>query len=103
MCVCVCMHTQNHCVVHLKLTQHCKATACVCAKSLQSHLTLYDPVDGSPPGSSAHGILQARILERLPCPPPRGLPHPGTEPTSFMLALSGRFSNTSATFLLLTV
>ena len=29
----------------------------------QSCLTLYDPIDGSPPGSSAHGILQARILE----------------------------------------
>ena len=30
-----------------------------CAKSLQSCLTLCDPVDCSPPGSSAHGILQA--------------------------------------------
>ena len=26
-------------------------------------LTLFDPMDGSPPGSSVHGILQARILE----------------------------------------
>ena len=34
-----------------------------CAKSLQSCLTLCDPTDGSPPGSSVHGILQARILE----------------------------------------
>jgi len=33
------------------------------AKSLQSCLTLCDPVDCSPPGSSVHGILQARILE----------------------------------------
>ena len=33
------------------------------AKSLQSCPTLCDPVDGSPPGSSVHGILQARILE----------------------------------------
>ena len=33
------------------------------AKSLQSCLTLYDPIDGSPPGSSVPGILQARILE----------------------------------------
>ena len=33
------------------------------AKSLQSCLTLCDPMDGSPPGSSAHGILQARTLE----------------------------------------
>ena len=33
------------------------------AKSLQSCLTLCDPIDGSPPGSSIPGILQARILE----------------------------------------
>ena len=32
-------------------------------KSLQSCLTLCDPVDSSPPGPSIHGILQARILE----------------------------------------
>ena len=31
----------------------------------QSCLTLCDPMDCSPPGSSAHGILQARILEWL--------------------------------------
>ena len=33
------------------------------AKSLQSCPTLCDPIDGSPPGSSVHGILQARTLE----------------------------------------
>ena len=33
------------------------------AKSLQSYLTLCDPTDSSPPGSSVHGILQARTLE----------------------------------------
>ena len=33
------------------------------AKSLQSRLTPCDPRDGSPPGSSVHGILQAKILE----------------------------------------
>ena len=33
------------------------------AKSLQLCPTLYDPMDYSPPGSSIHGILQARILE----------------------------------------
>ena len=39
------------------------------AKSLQSCPTLWDPMDHSPPGSSTHGILQARILERItkPC------------------------------------
>jgi len=33
------------------------------AKSIQSCLTLCDPIDGSPPGSSIPGILQARTLE----------------------------------------
>ena len=37
--------------------------AAAAAKSLQSCPTLCDPVDYSPPGSSVHGILQARILE----------------------------------------
>ena len=35
------------------------------AKSLQSCLTLCNPIDGSPPGSSVSGILQARTLERV--------------------------------------
>ena len=33
------------------------------AKSLQSCPTLCDPIDSSPPGSSIHGIFQARVLE----------------------------------------
>ena len=37
--------------------------AAAAAKLLQSCPTLCDPVDGSPPGSSVPGILQARILE----------------------------------------
>ena len=38
-------------------------TAAAAAKSLQSCLTLCDPIDVSPPGSPAPGILQARTLE----------------------------------------
>ena len=38
----------------------------------QSCLTLCDPMNCSPPGSSAHGILQARILEWVPIPFSRG-------------------------------
>ena len=37
--------------------------AAAAAKSLQSCLTLYDPIDSSPPGSPFPGILQARTLE----------------------------------------
>ena len=37
--------------------------AAAAAKSLQSCLTLCDPIDGSPPGSSVTGMPQARTLE----------------------------------------
>ena len=43
-------------------------TAAAAAKSLQSYLTLCDPIDGSPPGSSVPGILQARTLEWVAIP-----------------------------------
>ena len=40
-----------------------KTIVAAAAKSLQSCPTLCDPIDGSPPGSPAPGILQARTLE----------------------------------------
>ena len=39
------------------------AAVAAAAKSLQSCLTLCDPIDGRPPGSPVPGILQARALE----------------------------------------
>ena len=39
---------------------------------LLSHVRLCDPMDCSPPGSSVHGILQARILEWVAMPSSRG-------------------------------
>ena len=39
------------------------SVAAAAAKSLQLCPTLCDPIDGSPPGSSVHGIFQARVLE----------------------------------------
>ena len=45
---------------------------CVCVLVAQSCLTLCDPMDYSPPGSSVHGILQARILEWIAIPFSRG-------------------------------
>ena len=45
-------------------------------------LTLCDPKDCSPPGSSVHGILQARILELVAMPIPEDLPNPGVQPES---------------------
>ena len=40
-----------------------KEAAAAAAKLLQSCPTLCDPIDGSPPGSSIHGIFQGRVLE----------------------------------------
>ena len=45
------------------------------AKSLHLCPTLCSPMDCSPSGSSDHGIVQARIQERLPCPPPKAPRH----------------------------
>ena len=45
----------------LRRLEHRAAAAA--AKSLQSCPTLFDPIDGSPPGSPVPGILQARTLE----------------------------------------
>ena len=47
---------------------------CVCAQSCP---TLCDPIDCSPPGSSVHSILQARMLEWVAIPFSRGSSWPG--------------------------
>ena len=39
------------------------------------------PTDCNPPGSTIHGILQARNWSWWPFPPPRDLPNPGIKPT----------------------
>ena len=53
--------------------------ACVSPKSLQSCPTLCDPMACSLPGSSVHGILQARILEWVAMRPSRGPSRPRDE------------------------
>ena len=53
--------TENEKWDFLKKKEYTNVTAT--AKSLQSCLTLCDPIDGSPPGSTIPGILQARTLE----------------------------------------
>ena len=58
---------------------------CVFAQSLQLCSTLCDPMVHSPPGSSIHGILQARILELVAMPSSMDLPDPGIEPASHAL------------------
>ena len=60
MCVCVCVCVYKY----------------ICAYSLQSCLTLCDPMDFNPPGPSVHGILQARIPEWVAMPSSRGSSQP---------------------------
>ena len=103
------------------------SAAAAAAKSIQSCLTLCDPIDGSPPGSPVPGILQLlqscptlcdpmdcslpgssvhgdsfsrqEYWSGLPCPPPRDLSHPGIKPLSRASpALAGGFFTTSATW-----
>ena len=54
-------------LLHCRWILYCwairEAPAAAAAKSLQSCLTLCDPIDGSPPSSPIPGILQARTLE----------------------------------------
>ena len=72
--------------------------ACMHAKSLQSCTTLCDPLDYSLPGSSAHGILQARILEWVVMPASRGSSwHRDWTGVPYVSALAGRFFTTSTT------
>ena len=69
-----------------------------CAKLLQLCLTLCDPIKHSPPGSSVHGILQARILELVAIPSSRGSPKPRYwNCVSYISSLVGRLFTTSAT------
>ena len=71
---------------------------CMHAKSLQSCLTLCDPMDCSPLSSSVHSILQARILQWVAISSSKGIfPTPGLNPSiSASPALSGRFPTNSA-------
>ena len=57
--------------------------------------TLCDPMDYSPPGSSVHGILQARKLEWIASPFSRGSSRPRDQThISCVSCIAGRFFNT---------
>ena len=74
-------------------------SACVLAKSLQSCLTFVTPWTVIHQAPLSVGFSRQEHWSGLPCPPPQGLPHPGTEPTSLMsLALAGGFFTSSATW-----
>ena len=60
--------------------------------SCSLRLTLYDPVDCIPPGSSVHGISQQEYWSGLPFPSSGDLPDSGIKAAS--PALAGRFFTT---------
>ena len=62
----------------------------VCAKSLQSYLTLCNPMDPTP-SSSVHGILQARILEWVAVLSPRGSSLPRDQTSISYISCLGRW------------
>ena len=62
----------------------------VCMLTLQLCLTLFHPVDCSSPGSSVHGIFQARILEWIAMPSSRGSSLPRDQ-TCISPAMAGGF------------
>ena len=60
-------------------------------RSLQLCLTLCDPMDCSPPGSSVHGILQARILEWVDLPSSRESSQPRDQTCIPYVPCTGRY------------
>ena len=65
----------------------------------QLYSTLCDFKDCCPPGSSAHGIFQARMERMARIPTPGDLPDQGVEPASLVSAvLASRFFTMSATW-----
>ena len=87
------MYIHLHKCIHIYIYIY---SCCLVAKSC---LTFCDPINCSPPGSSVHEILQARIWSGLSCPPPWDLPDPRIKAVSLMSpALTGGFFTTSATW-----
>ena len=60
-------------------------------KSLQSCPSVCHPMDCSPPGPTVHGILQARILERVAMPSSRGSSPPRDQTLVFYVSCIGRW------------
>ena len=70
----------------------------MCAKSLQSCPTLYDPMNCSPPDSSVHGDSPGKNTGMGCHVLPGDLPDPGIEPASLMPpAMAGGFFTTITT------
>ena len=83
----ICHFLTNHPKPHVLIMHYVKSDIMVKVKELlaQLCLSLFDPVDWSPPGFSVRGILQARILEWVAIPFSRGSSRPRMEPGSSAL------------------
>ena len=66
-----------------------KKNDCCCSLIVKLCLTLSDPIDCKPSGSSVHGILQARVLEWAAMPSSRGFSQPGDQ--TQVSHIAGRF------------
>ena len=62
----------------------------VCVLSHFSHVQLFNPIDGNPPGSSVLGILQARTLEWAAIASSRGSSQPGEGTQASSVSCIGR-------------
>ena len=96
-----CQVTGRFSIARKQLLQipHCSRVNCLGAGTMclvtQLCPTLYDPMDCSPPGSSVHGILQARILEWVAIPLSRGSSSPRDQTqVSCVSCIEGRFFTT---------
>ena len=78
---------QSDSIIHILVSMH----VCVCAKLLQLCLTLCDPMDCSLPGSSVHGILQARILKWVDISFSRGSSQPRNRTSICFVSCIGRW------------
>ena len=70
---------QRVCIGSFHYTSALEGENAVLCLGVQSCLNLCDPMDCSPPGSSVHRILQARILEWVAIPSSRGSSQPGDQ------------------------
>ena len=73
------MDRQTH---HDSLASVGKTCAYECVLVAQLCLTLHDPMDYNPPGSSVHGISHQEYWSELPFSSPGDLPDPGIKPKS---------------------
>ena len=74
------------CVIYML---YIRCVWCICDDACDIHVTLCNPMDYSLPGSSVHGILQARILEWLAIPFSRGSSQ--SRDWSQVFGIAGRF------------